>query len=171
MTSQPVTINPSSAGSSSKSKPRSLVTTLLATDRGIAQVALRLTLALVMFPHGAQKALGLFGGYGWEGTMGFLTGQIGMPSIAAAGVILLEVLDPLFLLVGLGTRAVALGFIGLMLGAITTVHLEHGFFINWTGQQAGEGFEYHLLLIGAALALVFAGAGRWSLDRKLSTEH
>lgn len=50
---------------------------------------LRATLALMMFPHGAQKALGWFGGYGWSGTMGFLTEQIGMPSAAAALVILL----------------------------------------------------------------------------------
>ena len=66
-----------------------------------------------------------------------------------------------------GLAAIALGFVGLMLGAITTVHAQHGLFMNWTGAQAGEGFEYHLLIIGAAMALVFAGAGRWSLDRRL----
>ena len=82
--------------------------------------------------------------------------------------ILLELLGPLLLLAGLGTRFVALGFIGLMLGAIKTVHAQHGFFMNWTGSQAGEGFEYHILLIGAAIALVFAGGGRWSVDRRLS---
>lgn len=141
---------------------------MFATDATIAAPALRLTLALTMFPHGAQKALGWFGGYGWDGTMGFLTQQIGMPGIAAAGVILLELLGPLLLLAGLGTRFVALGFIGLMLGAIKTVHAQHGFFMNWTGSQAGEGFEYHILLIGAAIALVFAGGGRWSVDRRLS---
>jgi putative oxidoreductase len=74
----------------------------------------------------------------------------------------------LLLLVGLGTRAVALGFVGLMLGAIATMHAQHGFFMNWAGEQAGEGFEYHLLVIGAALALVVAGSGRWSLDRRMS---
>ena len=141
---------------------------MFATDATIAAPALRLTLALTMFPHGAQKALGWFGGYGWDGTIGFLTQQIGMPGIAAAGVILLELLGPLLLLAGLGTRFVALGFIGLMLGAIKTVHAQHGFFMNWTGSQAGEGFEYHILLIGAAIALVFAGGGRWSVARRLS---
>ena len=57
---------------------------MFATDATIAAPALRLTLALTMLPHGAQKALGWFGGYGWDGTMGFLTQQIGMPGIAAA---------------------------------------------------------------------------------------
>lgn len=137
---------------------------LLATDRGLAPFVLRITLALVMFPHGAQKALGWFGGYGWSGTMGFLTDTVGMPALFAAGVILLELLGPLLLLAGAGTRLVALGFAGLMVGAIATVHAGHGFFMNWTGAQAGEGFEYHLLVIGLALALAFAGGGRWSAD-------
>lgn len=145
----------------------SLLTRLLATDAALAPTVLRATLALVMFPHGAQKALGWFGGYGWSGTMGFLTGQIGMPSPFAALVILLEFLGPLLLLAGLGTRAVALGFVGIMFGAITTVHAEHGFFMNWVGAQKGEGYEYHLLVIGAAVALVLTGGGRWSVDRRL----
>ena len=122
-----------------------------------------------MFPHGAQKALGWFGGHGWSGTMGFLTETIGLPSVAAAGVILLELVGPILLLLGLATRPVAAGFIGLMVGAIATVHAQHGFFMNWFGAQAGEGFEYHLLLIGAALALVLTGGGRWSLDGRLAS--
>lgn len=140
---------------------------LFATDRSLAPVALRLTLAAVMLPHGLQKAFGWLGGYGWEGTMGFLTGSIGMPAMFAAGLILLELLGPLLMLVGLGTRLVGLGFIGLMLGAITTVHGQYGLFMNWSGAQAGEGIEYHILLIGAALALVLTGGGRWSLDGRL----
>jgi len=141
---------------------------LLATDDGLPPLALRATLALVMFPHGAQKALGMFGGYGWSGTMGFLTESIGMPAFAAAGVILLELLGPVLLLVGLGTRAVALGFLGIMVGAIATVHASHGFFMNWDGSAAGEGYEFHLLVIGMAVALFLAGGGRWSLDRHLT---
>jgi putative oxidoreductase len=144
-----------------------LLRRLLATDTSLAPVVLRATLALVMFPHGAQKALGWFGGYGWTGTMGFLTEQIGMPSPFAAGVILLEFLGPLMLLAGFGTRLVALGFVGIMLGAITTVHAQHGFFMNWNGSQQGEGFEFHLLVIGSALSLAFTGAGRWSADNSL----
>ena len=161
MISQSLTIHSSTSATS-------LLARVLTTDSSLAPLALRLTLALVMFPHGAQKALGWFGGYGWTGTMGFLTGTVGLPSPVAALVILLEFLGPIALLAGLGTRAVALGFVGIMLGAITTVHAEHGFFMNWFGGQKGEGYEYHLLVIGAAVGLLLAGGGRWSLDGKLA---
>lgn len=147
---------------------RSLITRLLATDAtAFAPALLRATLGLVMFPHGAQKALGWFGGYGWDGTMGYLTGQIGLPSPAAAYLILLEFVGPLLLLAGLGTRAVAVGFVGIMIGAIATVHAPHGFFMNWFGAQKGEGYEYHLLVIGIAAALAVTGGGRASVDARL----
>lgn len=149
-------------------RSNALIGRLLATDLSLAPTVLRLTLALAMFPHGAQKALGWFGGYGWTGTMGFLTGQIGLPTPAGALIILLEFIGPLLLIAGLGTRVIGLGFVGIMLGAITTVHAEHGFFMNWSGAQQGEGYEYHLLVIGAAAALALAGGGRWSLDGKLA---
>ena len=74
----------------------------------------------------------------------------------------------LMLLAGVGTRLVALSFVGIMLGAIVTVHAQHGFFMNWAGAQSGEGFEYHLLVIGQAVALVVLGGGRWSVDRRLT---
>lgn len=141
---------------------------VLATDAGWSPLALRATLALVMFPHGAQKALGWWGGYGLEGTLGFFTQQIGLPYALALGVIALEFLGPVFLMLGLGTRAVAAGFVGIMLGAIATTHAQHGFFMNWFGQQKGEGFEYHLLVIGMALALLVAGGGKASLDRRIA---
>ncbi len=129
---------------------------------------LRLTLAVVIFPHGAQKVLGSFGGYGWTGTMGYLTGTIGLPTPVAALVMLIEFLAPLALLVGFCTRFAALGIAAVMVGAIETVHQGNGFFMNWTGKQAGEGFEYHLLAIGIALALIVAGAGRLSVDRRIA---
>lgn len=140
----------------------------LATEASWSPLALRATLAVVMFPHGAQKALGWWGGHGLEGTLGFFTQQMGLPHALALGIVGLELLGPVLLLVGLGTRAVAAGFLGLMLGAIATTHARHGFFMNWFGQQQGEGFEYHLLVIGIALALLVAGAGRASLDRRLA---
>lgn len=155
----------------SSSAPAALFGRALATDASLAPVALRLVLAVVMFPHGAQKALGWFGGYGWSGTMGFLTGTVGLPSPLAALVILLELLGPLALLIGVGTRAVALGFIAIMLGAIVNVHAAHGFFMNWSGAQQGEGYEYHLLVIGIALALLGTGGGRWSLDARIKPEN
>ena len=161
MTSQSLSVSASPTASSQLQR-------LLATSPTLAPVALRATLALVMFPHGAQKVFGWFGGHGWSGTMNHFTTNMGLPSLMAAFVILLEFVGPLLLLAGLGTRAVALGFVGIMFGAIATVHGEHGFFMNWFGGQAGEGYEYHLLVIGMSLALVFAGGGRWSLDRRFS---
>lgn len=141
---------------------------VFATDTSVASTILRVVLALVMFPHGAQKLLGWFGGYGFSGTMSFLTDQIGMPWFAAFAVVLLEFFGPLLLLLGLGTRFIGASFAAIMVGAIATVHLSHGFFMNWSGQQSGEGFEYHLLVIGIGLALALTGAGRWSLDGKLT---
>lgn len=139
------------------------------TSSSWSPLALRAALAVVMFPHGAQKALGWFGGYGFEGTLSFFTQKIGLPAPLAVLVIATEFLGPILLLAGLGTRFVALGFTAVMLGAITTTHFANGFFMNWFGQQAGEGYEYHLLVIGMALALILGGGGRWSLDRRLTS--
>ena len=143
---------------------------VLATSSGASGPILRLGLALVLFPHGAQKLLGWYGGYGWSGTMGFLTGKIGLPTPVAALVILIEALGPLFLLLGLLTRPVALGVIAIMLGAIATVHAPNGFWMNWSGAQAGEGFEYHLLVIAMALALLVSGGGSFSADARLARQ-
>jgi putative oxidoreductase len=141
---------------------------VLATPQELAPTVARVSLAVVMFPHGAQKLLGWWGGYGWSGTMGFLTGQIGLPAPLAAGLILLEFFGPVLLLAGLLTRPVALGFVGIMLGAIFSVHAQHGFFMNWSGAQGGEGFEYHVLAIALALVLVLKGGGRFAADRLLA---
>lgn len=148
--------------------PRSAAARLLATEPRFAAPLLRVALAVVMFPHGAQKAFGWFGGYGWDGTMGFLTGTIGLPGAIATLVILIEVLAPLALLAGFLTRAAALGIAAVMVGAIASVHAANGFFMNWSGQQGGEGFEYHLLALGMAGALVISGGGAGSLDRLLT---
>lgn len=161
MTSQVMTAQATSSGTFAR-----LVRRALATEADGGATVLRIALAVVMWPHGAQKLLGWFGGHGFDGTLGFLTGQIGLPTPLAAGIILLEFFGPILLVLGLGTRFVALGFIGLMLGAITTVHAANGFFMNWFGNQAGEGFEYHLLVIGMALALVIKGGGSAALDRR-----
>lgn len=147
----------------------SLLARALAGEGGTGPLILRLALAGVMLPHGAQKLLGSFGGHGWSGTMGFLTGTVGLPAPLAAAVILLEFFGPLLLLFGLATRPVALAFAGLMIGAIATVHAPNGFFMNWSGTQAGEGFEYHLLAIGTAIALAVQGGGYLSLDRRLAS--
>lgn len=142
--------------------------TLFGTRKDFAPLVLRLVLAVVIFPHGAQKVLGWFGGYGWDGTMGYLTGTIGLPTAIAALVILIEFLGPIALLLGLCTRLAALGIIAVMVGAVRTVHQANGFFMNWSGKQAGEGFEYHLLAIAIGVALLLLGAGALSVDRKIA---
>jgi len=136
---------------------------LVGTHGDVVPLVLRLTLAVVMFPHGAQKALGWFGGSGLRGTLDFLR-KSGVSSPVAALTIMAEFLGPLGLAVGLLTRVAALGIAAIMLGAILTVHGRHGFFMNWYGNQQGEGFEYHVLAIGIAVTLVLNGAGAWSLD-------
>lgn len=140
---------------------------LFQTTDDLSGFILRIMLGVVMFPHGAQKFLGWYGGNGFSGTMGFFTDQMGFPAIVAFLVIIGEFFGSLGLLVGLLTRFTAVSLI-IMGGAILMVHLPHGFFMNWFVQQAGEGYEYHLLVIGICLALMVTGAGRWSLDREIA---
>lgn len=141
---------------------------LLATPPSLAGPVLRLGLAVVIFPHGAQKVLGWFGGPGFEAQMQSFTEGMGLPWIVALLVIVAEFLGPLALLLGFLTRLAALGIGCVMAGAAWLVHRPNGFFMNWHGEQAGEGFEYHLLALAIALALAFHGAGRFSLDRRLA---
>jgi putative oxidoreductase len=138
------------------------------TDESWTGLILRLTLGLVMFPHGAQKLLGWYGGFGFDGTMGFFTQQMGMPWLIAFLVIIGESFGSVALLAGLLTRFTAASLAVIMLGAIMMVHVPHGFFMNWFGKQQGEGYEYHLLVIGIAVALLVTGAGRWSADRVIA---
>ncbi len=141
---------------------------IIATNNDYSTTILRLTLGLVMFPHGAQKMLGWFGGYGFSGTMGFFTGQMGIPSIFALIAILAEFAGSIGLISGLLTRVAAFGIASVMTVAILTSHLANGFFMNWYGNQKGEGFEYHLLALGLAIAVIIRGGGALSLDRKIS---
>src|SRR5205085_1730599 len=121
---------------------------LVATSGDAGATVARLALAFVIFPHGAQHALGWFGGYGFGGTFGWMTKTLGFPAPAAALAIVIELLAPLALLLGVAGRLAALGIAGIMLGAITT-HAQNGFFMNWFGAlpSGQEGFEYHLLVI------------------------
>jgi putative oxidoreductase len=121
-----------------------------------------------MLPHGAQKLLGLFGGFGFTATMQYLTGTVGLPAPIAFLVIAAESFGALALVLGLGTRLAALGVASVMVGAVITTHLANGFFMNWMGTAAGEGFEYHLLALGLALPLVVLGGGRFALDSWLA---
>ncbi len=138
------------------------------TDDSWTGLILRLTLGLVMFPHGAQKLLGWYGGFGFDGTLGFFTEKMGIPWLIAFLIIMGESFGSLGLLVGFLTRFSAASIGVIMLGAITLVHLPNGFFMNWLGKQAGEGYEYHLLVLGIAIALTVIGAGRWSVDQQIA---
>lgn len=138
------------------------------TDESWTGLILRLTLGLVMFPHGAQKVLGWYGGFGFDGTIGFFTQTMGLPWIIAFLVIIGEFFGSLGLLVGFLTRFSAASIGVIMLGAITMVHLQNGFFMNWFGRQPGEGYEYHLLVIGISIVLTIIGAGRWSVDQQIA---
>ncbi|GAB4176260.1 MAG: DoxX family protein [Geothermobacteraceae bacterium] len=139
----------------------------LRTDNDIAALIMRLTLGVVMLPHGLQKTLGLFGGHGFSGTYGFFTAKMGMPGVVAVLIILAESLGALGLIFGFLTRLGALGIAAVMTGAIVLVHWQNGFFMNWFGNQQGEGFEYHLLALGLAIALMIRGGGALSVDRML----
>jgi putative oxidoreductase len=141
---------------------------LFQTDERWTGLILRLTLGLVMFPHGAQKFLGWYGGFGFSGTMGFFTDAMHLPWIIGFLVIIGEFFGSLGLLAGFLTRFSAASLAVIMAGAIVTTHLPHGFFMNWFGKQQGEGYEYHLLIIGIAAALLVTGAGRWSVDRAIA---
>ncbi len=134
------------------------------TRDDVAPVLMRLGLAVVMFPHGAQKVLGWFGGYGFSGTMKFFTENMHIPAVFAVVAILAEFLGPLGLVLGLGTRLAAFGIGATITVAGLKVHTANGFFMNWSGQQAGEGFEYHILMAVLAFAIVIQGAGKWALD-------
>lgn len=140
---------------------------LLQTDASVVGLILRLVLAVVIFPHGAQKVLGWFGGPGFKSTLEFFTSS-GIPMGFALLAMAAEFLGPLGLAVGLLTRVAAFGIACVMLVAIITVHWPYGLFMNWEGTQQGEGFEYHLLALGIAIAIIIMGAGAWSLDRVLA---
>ena len=146
---------------------RAALRRLVATGDDPVALGLRLTLGLVMLPHGLQKTLGLFGGHGFEGTMGYFTGTLHIPWPFALAAILAESLGALALVLGLGGRVAALG-VGITMAVAATTHLDNGFFMNWFGNQKGEGFEYHLLAMALALTVAVRGSGRWSLDRWLS---
>ena len=140
---------------------------ILATDSNNATTILRLILGIVFFAHGAQKTLGWFGGYGFTGTMGYFT-SMGIPTALAFLAIMSEFLGVLGLIFGLLTRVAAFGISATMLVAIMAVHSKVGFFMNWSGTQKGEGYEYHLLVLAITAFLIIKGAGAASLDRLLT---
>lgn len=140
---------------------------LFKTDEAWSSLILRVMLGVVIFPHGAQKLLGWYGGFGFSGTMGFFTEQMHIPALFAFLVIIGESLGALGLIIGFLTRIAAFGVTCIMIGAIWMVHWQNGFFMNWFGKQEGEGYEYHLLVIAMSVALMITGSGRWSIDKEI----
>jgi putative oxidoreductase len=140
---------------------------LLKTDNDVTGLILRLVLGITFFVHGAQLTLGWFGGYGFSGTMGFFTGTLHIPALLAFLAIVAQFAGGIGLILGLLTRLAAVGIGANMLVAVAVVHANYGFFMNWSGSQKGEGFEYHLLAIAIAIALFVRGGGKWALDTAL----
>jgi putative oxidoreductase len=147
-----------------------MIRELVATDNDAGRALLRLVLGVIFFAHGAQKMLGWFGGYGFAGTMGFFTNVMHIPALFAFLAIAAEFFGGLGLILGFLTRVAALGIFTNMAVAIAFVHHQFGFFMNWTGAQKGEGYEYHLLVLALTVFLIVHGAGAASIDRLLSAQ-
>ncbi len=138
---------------------------LFQTENSWSFLTLRILLALVIFPHGAQKLFGWFGGHGFDAAMNGFTAHMHIPWLFALLAILAESIGPMALFIGFLSRIAAFGIFCEMIVAIWLVHWPHGFFMNWFGKQNGEGFEYHILVIAISVALLLGGGGKWSLDR------
>jgi len=144
-----------------------MIRKLLATCDDWTITLLRVVMGVIFFAHGAQKALGWFGGYGFSGTMGFFTQQMRIPAVFAFLAICAEFLGGIGLILGALGRVAAFGIACNMAVAVLMVHLPNGLFMNWTGQQRGEGFEFHLLALSMAAVLMVRGSGAFSVDRAL----
>lgn len=140
---------------------------LLRTRNDWTLTLIRVVAGGVMLPHGMQKMFGWFGGAGFTGTIHNF-GQRGFPAPLVFLVIMAEFFGSLGLILGCLSRIAAFGLaVDMSVAAITTTS-HFGMFINWAGKQKGEGMEFQFLMVGMALAILFAGAGAFSVDRALS---
>ena len=137
---------------------------LVKTNDDVVLLVLRLVLGYVFFFHGMQKLTTMYGGYGFSGTLGFFTGKLGIPVVFAFLAIMAEGIGWAGLITGLLTRIAAFGIAVNMAVAVYMMHFQNGIFMNWFGNQKGEGYEYHLLVIAICLALMIRGGGKWSID-------
>jgi putative oxidoreductase len=142
---------------------------LLATTAAPGPAVARVALGAILFPHGAQHALGWFGGYGFAGTLGWMTGTLHIPAPLAALAIVTELVAPVALLVGFAGRLAALA-LGVFILVAAATHAPNGFFMNWFGQMAAgtEGYEYHLLAAALAVVVALEGSGALSADHALT---
>jgi len=140
-----------------------IIQRLLSSSAGFSALTLRLPIAIIFMAHGAQKLFAWFGGYGLEGT-GLWMDSIGLApgylmALLAGSV---EFFGGIALLIGFLTRPAALVLSVTMVIAIVSVHLANGFFLT------NNGYEYALALLAASVALMFSGAGRYSVDKLLT---
>ena len=125
----------------------------------------RVALGTIMFAHGAQMLFGWFGGFGLNGTSGYLKEALGIPPVLTALAALTATFGGLALIVGFLSRLAALGMIVIMGVAIVKEHRGNGFFINWALTEGkGHGYEMNFALLAMALAVLFGGAGLLSMD-------
>jgi putative oxidoreductase len=143
---------------------------LLATVNDSTLTLMRLVLGVVFFLHGSQKMLGSFGGFGFSGTMQAFTRMMHIPAPFAFLAICAEFFGGLGLILGLLARVAAFGIAVNMIVAVLMVHLPNGPFMNWYGNQKGEGFEYHLLALALAIPIMIRGAGAFSVDGLLASK-
>lgn len=129
---------------------------------------LRILLGLVLFAHGSQKLLGWFGGYGFNGTMDFFTETMGLPWIIGLLVIIIEFFGSISLMFGFATRLWSGSMVILFIGILYSSHIQHGFFMNWFGNQKGEGYEFFLLAIAISASLIITGGGKYAVDGLLA---
>lgn len=146
-----------------------MLETLVRTRRRWDLAVARLVLGAVFLPHGLQKLFGWFGGFGFAGTMAFLTDSLGIPWILGLLVVVAESVGALCLIAGVLGRFFSFVLAVDMVVAALLVHLPNGFFMNWYGTQAGEGFEFHLLAVGLAIVVMIGGSGAASVDRVLTS--
>ena len=143
---------------------------LLSTPNDLTLTLARVILAIIFFAHGSQKMFGFFGGRGVSGTIAIFQQTMGIPAPLTILAMTAEVFGAAGLFLGLFSRVAALGVLVVMIVAPFANHLYPNFFMNWTGRQTGEGFEYHLLAIALIVTILVRGAGALSLDRAITSK-
>ena len=138
---------------------------LFGASNGFTGLITRLTIGLILFPHGAQKVFGWFGGPGFTNEMNYFTQTANLPWIIAFLVIVIEFAGSLSLILGFASRIWSIAIIILFLGMIFTVHLQNGFFMNWFGNNKGEGYEFDILFWAISIIIIINGSGKFSVDR------
>jgi len=140
------------------------------TNNDITTTIMRVILGIVMLGHGLQKAFGWFGGFGWTNTINYFTGTVGIPALLGGLIILVETIGAVLLIFGFAGRVQAALMIAVIMGAFFVDHLANGFYMNWFGNHKGEGYEYDMLFVAIAIAILIKGSGRYSLDRILTKQ-